>query len=90
MGVDFMRPAFNLEPKYRITMLTREDWNQGSGTPAVMGGLWQSVRRRLTFLLGRCFTVFQAEIYAILAFVHEIQLKNRPEKYVSALIVKRL
>ena len=25
MGVDVMRPAFNLEPIYRVTMLTRED-----------------------------------------------------------------
>ena len=23
MGVDVMRPAFNLEPKYRVTMFTR-------------------------------------------------------------------
>ena len=23
MGLDIMRPAFNLEPKYRVTMLTR-------------------------------------------------------------------
>jgi hypothetical protein len=29
MGVDVMRPAFNLEPKYRITMQTREKWNRG-------------------------------------------------------------
>jgi len=27
--------------------------------------------------------VFQAEIYAILARVYEIQFQNRPEKYVS-------
>jgi hypothetical protein len=33
--------------------------------------------------------VFQAEIYAILACVYEIQLQNRPEKYVFALIVRR-
>ena len=31
MGVDDMRPAFNLEPKYRVTMITREDWTGGSG-----------------------------------------------------------
>jgi hypothetical protein len=28
-------------------------------------------------------TVFQAEIYAILAFAYEIHLQNRSEKYVS-------
>jgi hypothetical protein len=25
MEVEFMRPTFNLESKYRVTMLTRED-----------------------------------------------------------------
>jgi len=95
-----MRPVFNLEPKYRVTMLTREDWTRGSGPPPEIKGLvWytdgsrmegtgagvygQSVKRRLSFPLGRYTTVFQAEIYAILACVHEIQLQNRPEKYVS-------
>ena len=39
--------------------------------------------RRLSFSLGRYATVFQAEIYAILACVHEIKFQNRPEKYVS-------
>jgi ribonuclease HI len=101
MGVDIMRPAFNLEPKYRVTMLTREDWTKGSGSPPEIKGLvcytdgskmkegtgagvfGQSVQRRLSFSLGRYTTVFQAEIYAILACVHEVQFQNRPEKYVS-------
>ena len=34
-----MRPAFNFEPKYRVTMLTREDWTNGTGTPPVVKGL---------------------------------------------------
>jgi ribonuclease HI len=51
------------------------------GTGAGVYG--QSVKRRLSFSLGRYTTVFQAEIYAILACVHEIQSQNRPEKYVS-------
>jgi hypothetical protein len=90
MGVDVMRPAFNLEPKYRVTMLTREDWTRGSGSPSEIKGLvWytdgskmkegtragvygQSLKRRLSFSLGRYTTVFQAEIYAILTYVHEI------------------
>ena len=100
MGVDVMRPAFNLEPKYMVTMLTREDWTRSSGSlPEIKGLIWytdgskmegtgagvfgQSVKRRLSFSLGRYTTVFQAEIYAILACVHEIQFQNRPEKYVS-------
>jgi hypothetical protein len=94
MGVDVMRPSFNLEPKNRVTMLTREDWTRGSGSPLEIKGLiWytdgskmegtgagvcgQSVKRRLSFSLGRHTTVFQAEIYAILACVHEIQSQNR-------------
>jgi len=35
-------------------------------------------------------TAFQAEIYAILACVHEIQCQNRPEKYVSKCCDRRL
>jgi deoxyribodipyrimidine photolyase len=27
--------------------------------------------------------VFQTEVYAILAWVHEIEIQNRPQKYVS-------
>jgi len=33
MGLDVMRPTYNLEPKYRVTMLTRENWTRGSGAP---------------------------------------------------------
>jgi ribonuclease HI len=98
MGVDNMKPAFNLQPKYRVTMLTRENCTKGTGTPlqskgssgSQMGpgggraGVYgQSVGRRLSFSLGRDATVIQAEIYAILVCVHEIQLQNRPEKCVS-------
>jgi len=36
-----MRPAFNLEPKYRVIMLMREDWTKASGAPpAVKGLVW--------------------------------------------------
>ena len=34
-----MRPAFNFKPKYRVTVLTREDWTKGTGTPPVVKGL---------------------------------------------------
>jgi hypothetical protein len=41
MGVDVMRPVFNLEPKYRVTMLTRKEWTRGIGTrPIVKGLVW--------------------------------------------------
>ena len=31
-----MRPAFNFEPKYRFTTLTKENWTKGTGTPPVV------------------------------------------------------
>jgi hypothetical protein len=41
MRVDVMKPVFNLEPTYRYTMLTREEWTSGPGTPpAVKGLVW--------------------------------------------------
>jgi ribonuclease HI len=96
-----MRPFYNLEPKYRVTMLAREEWTRSPGTPpAVKGLVWytdgsrtaegsgagvygQSVNIRLSIPLGKHATVFQAEVYAILACAHEIEDQDRPEKYVS-------
>jgi len=101
MGVDIMRPVYNLEPQYRVTMLTTEDWTKATGAPpAVKGLVWftdgskmregtrtgvygQSVGQRLSFSLGRYATVFQTELYAILACAYEIQTQNRLERYVS-------
>jgi len=51
------------------------------GTRAGVYG--QSVNRRLSILLGKHATVFQAEVYAILACVHEIETLDWPEKYIS-------
>jgi len=42
-----------------------------------------SVGIRLSIGLGKHATVFQAEVYAILASVHEIETQYKPEKYVS-------
>jgi len=103
-----MKPVHNLEPKYRVTMLAREEWTRSPGTPPVVKGLvWftdgsrtvegtgagvygQSVNRRLIIPLGKHATVFQAEVYATLASAHEIEAQDRPEKYLFALIVRRL
>jgi hypothetical protein len=35
MGVNVTRPAFDLEPSYRVTMLGRELWTRGPGTSPV-------------------------------------------------------
>jgi len=96
-----MKPVFNLEPKYRVTMLTREDWTRGPRTPPMVKGLvWftdgsrtaegtragvygQSVNRRLSIPLRKHVTFFQAEVYAVLACVHEIETQDQPEKYIS-------
>jgi hypothetical protein len=41
MRVDVMRPAYNSEPKYRVTLLAREDWATGKGTPPIVKGqIW--------------------------------------------------
>jgi hypothetical protein len=39
MGNDIMRPAYKFEPKYRVTMPTREEWNKGPGCAPVAKGL---------------------------------------------------
>jgi ribonuclease HI len=101
MRVDMMRPAYYFEPKYRVTVLTREDWTKGTGTPPMIKGhvwftdgswMWkgtsagvcgQSNRRRLSFSLGKHATVFQAEVFAILACAHDIKAHGIPEKHVS-------
>ena len=51
------------------------------GTGAGVYG--QSLGRRLSISLGKHATVFQAEVYAILACVYKIQTQDRPEKYDS-------
>jgi hypothetical protein len=38
MGVNVMRPVFNLESKYRVTMLTRAEWTKGHGTTLAVKG----------------------------------------------------
>jgi hypothetical protein len=101
MRVNFMRPVFNLEPKYRVTMLAREEWTRGPRTPPIVKGLvcfmdgsrtaegtvagvyGQSVNRRLSIPLRKHATVFQAQVYAILACLYETEAQDRPEKYVS-------
>jgi hypothetical protein len=41
MRVDVVKPVFNLEPKYRVTMLARGEWTGGPGTPpTVQGFVW--------------------------------------------------
>jgi hypothetical protein len=39
MEVNVMSLAFNTEPKYKVTMLTREEGTRGPGTPPVVKGL---------------------------------------------------
>jgi ribonuclease HI len=48
-----------------------------------VGVYGQPVDRRLSISLGKRATVFQAEVYAILACAHETETQDRPEKYVS-------
>ena len=34
-----MKAVFKLEPKYRVTILTREEWTRNPGTPPAVKGL---------------------------------------------------
>jgi hypothetical protein len=34
-----LKPAYNFEPKYKFTILTREDWTNGPWPPPVFKGL---------------------------------------------------
>jgi len=95
-----MKTVFNLEPKYRVTMLAREKWTRDAWAPPMFKGLvWftggsrtaegtgssvygQSVNRKLSIPLGKHSTVFQAEVCAILACVHETETQEPPEKYI--------
>jgi len=47
-----MKPAFNLERKYRVTMLTREEWTTGQATPVVNGLVWLNDGSRTTKGMG--------------------------------------
>ena len=48
MSVDIMGPPFNFEPKYRDTMLTREEWTRGPWTsPTVKGTIWYTDGSRM-------------------------------------------
>jgi hypothetical protein len=38
-GIEFMRPVSNLEPKYKVTILAREEWTRSPGTPSAVKGL---------------------------------------------------
>jgi hypothetical protein len=51
------------------------------GTEAGVCG--HSSGKRLRISMGKYATVFQAEVFAILACVYEIQTNVRPDKYVS-------
>ena len=103
-----MRPVFNLEPKYRVTMLTREEWTRRPGArPIVKGLVWftngsrmmegtgarvffgHSSGTRLIISLEKHATLFQVEVYAVLACVYKIQTQDRPE-LVFAVIARQL
>jgi hypothetical protein len=48
MRVDVIRPTYNFEPKYRVVVLTREDWTSGIGTPpSIKGHIWFSDGSRI-------------------------------------------
>jgi hypothetical protein len=58
------------------------DGSRTQGGRAGAGVYGQFSGRRLSISLGKYVTVFQAEIYAILACDYEIQTNARSEKYI--------
>jgi hypothetical protein len=59
-------------------------WVQDVGGGGIQGrSLWEIFSKNAEHSLGKYATVFQVEIFAILAYAHEIQMHPRPEKYVS-------
>jgi hypothetical protein len=43
-----MRPTYNFEPRYRVMVLTREDWTIGTGTPPIVKGhVWFTDESRM-------------------------------------------
>jgi hypothetical protein len=98
-GVDIRKLAFNLERKYRVIMLTMEEWSRGPVTPVVKELVCFNDRSRTTEVTGAVvyrkslerrlrislenMLIFLAEVYAILACVYEIKMNVRPQKYVS-------
>ena len=48
-----MKPAFNLEPQYMVTMLTMEDWTKATGVSlAIKGLVWFKVGSRMREEIG--------------------------------------
>jgi len=65
--------------KGRVWFTSGSRTKEGAG----VGVYGQSAGIKLSISLGKCATVFQAEICVILACAFEFQTKVRPEKYVS-------
>jgi hypothetical protein len=53
----------------------------GGGSKAGVCGKFSAIR--LSISLGKYATLFQAEIFPVLAYAHEMQMHARSEKYVS-------
>jgi len=62
MGVDVMRPAFNLEPHYRVTMLTREEWTRGSQRPELS---FNSTQSRIATCLLTGHNILRRHLYSM-------------------------
>ena len=81
MGVNVIKPTFNSEPKYRMTMLTKEKWTTGSWKLELESK--GNVGKKALYLSRIICYSFLAKIYVVLACTYKIQMNVRPEKYVS-------
>ena len=93
-----MRPTFNLEPQYRVTMLTREEWIRGPGTPSVVKWLVSFTHGSRMMegtgagvygqSFGRRLSICLGNMLHFFRLKYmlswlEIQMKFRPERYFS-------
>jgi len=67
VGVIVMRPAFNPEPKYRVTMLTGEDLTKGNGSPTAVKRA-ELVHRRVQDEGGAGAAVYGKSVGRMLSF----------------------
>jgi hypothetical protein len=70
MRVDVMWAACNFEPKYGVTMLTREEWTRGLGAPtAVKPLVWYTGRTKTRGekgeMGGSLWTVFANKVHCL-------------------------
>ena len=83
MEVDVMRPTLNFEPKYRVTMFTREEWTRGTGTPPVVKGLFWFTDESRT-MEGTGTEVYEQSFEEVSVFLKQCKLQFFRLRYMTS------